>query len=142
MGEPISTVYDPDDHRATVFQLIKPFTGERSTRTLGQFLSISTKYYSVFFHIIWQITRILLQIIKKINTVEYWKDKLEHLIIIYKCCPTTIVPFRKEETATFINVFFKDYNHIIKPNYALKNVSANQNTKYNIFCPSSCTFNA
>ena len=23
MGEPISTVYDPDDHRATVFQLIK-----------------------------------------------------------------------------------------------------------------------
>ena len=27
------------------------------------------------------------------------------------------------------NFFFNDYNHIIKPNYSLKNVSANQNTK-------------
>ena len=31
------------------YELTHAFQGERSTRTLGQFLSISTKYYSGFF---------------------------------------------------------------------------------------------
>ena len=62
-----------------------------------------------------------------------WKDNLVHLVIIYFCL-TTIVPFRKEETTTFINVFFNDhnynYNQIIKPNYVMKYEWLNNCFKY------------
>ena len=64
-------------------------------------------------------------------TPECWKDNLEQLMIIYlKWYPTMIVPFRKEETDTFLNVFFQRFDHIIKPNCAIK---SNYVIAFNLF---------
>ena len=54
-GQLVPTMETLTRNQSLGYELTHAFHGERSTRNLGQFLTISsTKYYSVFFHIIWQ----------------------------------------------------------------------------------------
>ena len=84
-GSPLVTTFEKSTHNQSLgYELTRAFQGEKSTHNQGKFLcSSSTKYYSVFvgfflfFYKIWQnrsihgfLTRTLIQIIKKINTVN------------------------------------------------------------------------